>query len=52
MTNLQERTKAKERVGMAGKGIGHESHHKGVIWRDDDEIITLKIERNDKYYTF
>ena len=37
---------------MAGKGIGHEDHHKGVIWRDDDEIIILKIERNDKYYTF
>ena len=37
---------------MAGERIGHESHHKGVIWRDDDEIIILKIERNDKYYTF
>ena len=37
---------------MAGKGIGHGDHHKGVIWRDDDEIKRLKIERNDKYYTF
>ena len=37
---------------MAGEGIGHEGHHKGVIWHDDDEIIILKIERNDKYYTF
>ena len=39
-------------MGMAGKEIGHEGHHKGVIRRDDDEIIILKIERNDKYYTF
>ena len=52
MTNLQERTKAKGACGNGGKGIGHESHYKGVIWRDDDEIIILKIERNDKYYTF
>ena len=42
----------KERVGMAGEGIGHEGHHKHVIWCDDDEIIILKIESNDKYYTF
>ena len=42
----------KEPVGMTGKGIGHEGHHKGVIWCDNDEIIILKIERNDKYYTF
>ena len=39
-------------MGKVGKGIGHEGHHKGVIWCDDDEIIILKIERNDKYYTF
>ena len=37
---------------MTREKIGHEGHHKGVIWRDDDEIIILKIERNDKYYTF
>ena len=52
MTSLQERTKAKGVCGNDGKGIGHEGHHKGVIWRDDDEIIILKMERNDKYYTF
>ena len=37
---------------MAGERIGHEGHLKDMIWRDDDEIIILKIERNDKYYTF
>ena len=42
----------KEGVGMAGEGIGHEGHHKGVIWCDDDEIIILQVEKNDKYYTF
>ena len=52
MTNLQERTKAKGVCGNGGGRIGHEGHRKGVIWRDDDEIIILKIERNDKYYTF
>ena len=34
---------------MVGEGIGHEGHNKVVIWRDDGEIIILKIERNDKY---
>ena len=38
----------KEHVGMVGKEIGHEV----VIWCDDDETIILKIEQNDKYYTF
>ena len=52
MTNLQERTKAKGVCGNGGERIGHEGHHKGVIRCDDDEIIILKIERNDKYYTF
>ena len=42
----------KECVGMVGKGIGHEGHHKNVILCDDGEIIILKIEWNDKYYTF
>ena len=37
---------------MLGKGIGHEGHHKGVIWDDGDETIILEIEMNDKYYTF
>ena len=37
---------------MVGRGISHEGHHKGGIWRDDGEIIILKIERNDKYCTF
>ena len=37
---------------MAGEGIGHEGHHKGVIWHDNDEIIILKIEWNDKSCTF
>ena len=52
MTNLQERTKAKGVCGNGGEGIGHEGHHKDVIWHDNDEIIILKIELNDKYYTF
>ena len=37
---------------MVGKGIGYEGHHKNMTWCDNDEIITLKIEMNDKYYTF
>ena len=52
MSNLQERTKAKGVCGNDGERIGHENHHKGIIWRDNGEIIILKIERNDKYYTF
>ena len=52
MTTLQERTKVKGACRNGGGRIGHEGHHKGVIWHDNDEIIILKIERNDKYYTF
>ena len=37
---------------MVEEGIGHKDHHKGVIWRDNDEIMVLKIERNEKYHTF
>ena len=52
MTNLQERTKAKGVCGNVRGEIGHEGHHKDVIWHDNDEIMILKIETNDKYYTF
>ena len=33
---------------MVRKGIGH----KIMIWRNNGEMVILKIEQNDKYYTF
>ena len=52
MTNLQERTRAKGVCGNGEGGIGHEGDHKDVIWCDDGEVTILKMEPNDKYYTF
>ena len=42
----------KKCVGTSGEEIGYEGCHKVVIWHDNGEIIMLKIETNDKYYTF
>ena len=52
MTTYKKEQRQKEHVGMVGREVCHEGDHKDVIWHDDGEIIILKIEPNDKYYTF